>query len=74
MAKKNKIKTNKTLRKRTKISKTGKIIKKQVCMGHLKEKKSNPRITRKNQRKVQTNKGHRASFKRMLGKHGGKIK
>lgn len=67
---KNKIKTKKTLLKRVKISKNGKIVKKQVGMGHLKEKKSGPNKTRKSKRLLQENAGHKKIFRKMLGGHG----
>ena len=69
----NKIKTRKTLQKRVKITKTGKIMKKSIGMGHLKEKKSSPRKTRNTGRTEQTNAGHRKMFKKMLNKHGKEI-
>jgi len=70
---KKKLKTKKTLLKRVKITKGGKIVKKQVGMGHLKQKKSGPRKTRKGKRLIQENKGHRKIFKKLLGKHGRNI-
>ncbi|MFC1625105.1 50S ribosomal protein L35 [Patescibacteria group bacterium] len=68
-----KLKTKKTLLKRVKITKNGKLVKKQVRMGHLKEKKSGPNKTRKSKRLIQENKGHKKIFKSMLGKHGKNI-
>ncbi len=66
---KNKIKTRKTLLKRLKVTKTGKLMKKGIGMGHLKEKKSSPRKTRKSKRVEQKNKGHIKMFKKLLAKH-----
>lgn len=65
---KNKIKTKKTLLKRIKITKTGKILKKQICTGHLKRKWSVNKKHRKNRTKEQTNSGHIKVFKALLGK------
>jgi len=67
---KQKIKTRKTLLSRVKITKTGKIMKKSIGMGHLKEKKSSDTKTRKSLRSEQTNKGHKKMFRKMLNKHG----
>lgn len=67
---KQKIKTKKTLLRRVKITKTGKLVKKSIGMGHLKEKKSSSNKTRKSRRVVQENKGHQKMFKKMLNKHG----
>ena len=66
MAKK-KLKTKKTLAQRVKITKTGKILKKQVRTGHLKRKWSTNKKHRKNKTKSQKNSGHIKLFKRMLG-------
>ncbi len=65
-----KIKTKKTLLRRVKVTKTGKIMKKSIGMGHLKEKKSSPNKTRNKNRVLQENKGHQKMFKKMLNKHG----
>ena len=70
---KKKLKTKKTLFKRVKISKGGKIVKKQVGMGHLKQKKSGPNKTRKSKRLLQENAGHKKIFRKMLGGHGKNI-
>lgn len=67
---KQKIKTKKTLLRRVKITKTGKIMKKSIGMGHLKEKKSSPNKTRNSSSVAQENKGHQKMFKKMLNKHG----
>ena len=71
--KKQKIKTKKTLLRRVKITKTGKIMKKSVGMVHLKEKKSSPNKTRNSGISEQKNKGHKKMFKKMLNKHGKEI-
>lgn len=65
---KQKIKTNKTLSKRVKITKNGKILKKQSNTGHLKRKWSASRKSRKNKRLVQENKGHIIMIKKLLSK------
>lgn len=67
---KQKIKTKKTLLRRVKVTKTGKIMKKSIGMGHLKEKKSSPNKTRNTGKMEQENKGHKVMFKKMLNKHG----
>jgi ribosomal protein L35 len=64
-----KIKTKKTLLKRIKQSKTGKLMHEQVNTGHLKEKWSANKKYRKAKRQEQENKGHIKKFKKMLGKH-----
>jgi len=66
---KQKIKTNKTLFKRVKITKNGKMLKKQVGMGHLKEKKSNSMKLRKSKMEMQENAGHVRMFRKMLAGH-----
>ena len=63
-----KLKTKKTLRKRIKITPTGKLIKKQVGTGHLKEKWNAKKKYRKAKKLAQKNKGHIKKFKNMLGK------
>lgn len=70
---KQKIKTKKTLLRRVKITKGGKIMKKNIGMGHLKEKKSSPNKSRNTGLGEQTNAGHRKMFKKMLNKHGKEI-
>jgi ribosomal protein L35 len=70
---KRKIKTKKTLLRRVKITKTGKIMKKSIGMGHLKEKKSSPNKSRNTGLSKQKNSGHRKMFKKMLNKHGKEI-
>ncbi len=69
-----KLKTKKTLIKRIKISKSGKIIKKQTSMGHLKERRDASRKGRKAQTLTQENKGHIKIFKKLLAKAGRLIK
>jgi len=70
---KNKLKTKKTLLKRVKITKTGKILKKQSRTGHLKAKWTASKKGRKSKRLIQHNKGHKKIIKRLLGKHGKNI-
>ena len=65
-----KIKTKKTLLKRLKITKTGKILKNQVSTGHLKVKWDADKKSRKNRTDEQTNSGHRKIFKKLLGSYG----
>lgn len=65
---KQKLKTKKTLAKRIKITKTGKILKKSIEAGHLKVKWSAKKKYRKKGSSEQLNKGHRKMFKKMLGK------
>ncbi|MDC0449112.1 50S ribosomal protein L35 [bacterium] len=69
-----KLKTRKTLKKRVKITKSGKILKKQSRTGHLKVKWSADKKHRKGKRLVQHNKGHVRVIKRLLGKAGKGIK
>jgi ribosomal protein L35 len=71
---KNKIKTRKTLVKRIKITKGGKILKKRVSTGHLKVKLNVKTKHRKKKLSEQENRGHIKKFKKLLGKAGGKIK
>ena len=67
---KQKLKTKKTLLKRVKITKNGKILKKQSNTGHLKRKWSASRKSRKGSKLVQENKGHISKLKTLLGKLG----
>lgn len=69
-----KLKTKKTLAKRIKITKGGKIVKKQSRTGHLKERWTASKRGRKGQELVQRNKGHIKMFKRLMGKLGKDIK
>lgn len=68
------MKTRKTLMKRIKITKTGKVMKKQNSNGHLKRKMDSSRRGRKNQILQQSDAGHTKRFKIMLGKAGRNIK
>ena len=67
------MKTKKTLLKRVRITKNGKILKKQVSTGHLKVKWDSSKKSRKRGLNEQENAGHRKVFKRLLGKHGKNI-
>jgi ribosomal protein L35 len=69
-----KVKTKKTLTKRIKITKGGKILKKQSRTGHLKSKWSSSKKSRKTKRLTQHNKGHKDVIKKLLGKYGKTIK
>ena len=62
-----KLKTKKTLRKRVKITKKGKLIRNQIDAGHLKRKWSTNKKHRKNKSKIIGNVGHRKKYKKMLG-------
>lgn len=68
------MKTRKTLKKRVKITKSGKIMKKQNDTGHLKRKWGASKKNRKTGREAITSKGYRKKIKKMLAKSGGKIK
>ncbi len=67
-------KTKKTLKKRIKITKSGKILKLQNDAGHLKVKWNATKKQRKKGYEVLTTKGYRKRIKKMLGKAGRKIK
>ena len=67
------MKTKRTLLKRVKITKSGKIRKKSVDASHLRRKWSTNKRHRKNKTGLVTNKGHRKMFKKLLGKHGKRI-
>jgi ribosomal protein L35 len=69
-----KLKTKKTLVKRIKITKNGKIMKKQSNTGHLKRKWTASRKSRKGATLSQDNKGHIKVIKTLLGKLGRGIK
>jgi large subunit ribosomal protein L35 len=69
-----KLKTKKTLAKRVKITKNGKILRGQVRTGHLKRKWSASKKSRKTNRETQNNTGHKRLFRRLLGKAGKAIK
>ena len=66
-----KLKTKKTLSKRIRITKGGKI---QSNIGHLKVKWDSARRGRKANRLSQKNKGHIKMIKRLMGKAGRNIK
>jgi ribosomal protein L35 len=66
-------KTKKTLIKRVKVTKGGKVLKKQNRTGHLKRKMDASRKNRKSKLVEQENAGHKRVFKTLLGKHGRKI-
>ena len=66
---KGKLKTRKTLLKRVKITKSGKLMKKLVGMGHLKVKASVDRKARKQMLTQQMNSGHKKMFKKLLAKN-----
>ena len=68
-----KYKSKNTLKKRVKITKTGKILKKQVRTGHLKRKWTANKKYRKKGLEEQSNPGHKKMFKEMLGKTGKNI-
>lgn len=67
------MKTKKTLLKRIKITKTGKILKKQVRTGHLKVKWDANKKYRKKGLSEQENPGHKRIIKRLLATHGRRI-
>jgi len=69
-----KIKTKKTLMKRIKVTKKGKILKGQTRTGHLKVKWSANRKYRKKQLETQDNAGHIKVLKKLLGKHSKGVK
>ena len=69
-----KLKTKKTLSKRVKVTKKGKIIKGQIDTGHLKSKWGASKKHRKNKRLTQKNKGHIKVFKKLLGTQGKRVK
>lgn len=68
------MKTRKTLVKRIKITKGGKIIKKQNRTGHLKRKWSTKKRHRKTKTEVFDTTGYTKTIKRLLGKAGKDIK
>ncbi len=61
-----KLKTKKTLAKRIRVTKTGKVMRKQIGIGHLKIKMDSSRKHRK-QGLLETSKMQVIKFKRMLG-------
>jgi ribosomal protein L35 len=66
-------KTKKTLMKRIKITKNGKIMHKQTRLGHLKRKMDASRKGRKNEMVSQTNYANKKRFKNLLSKAGRRI-
>jgi ribosomal protein L35 len=68
-----KLKTRKTLLKRIKISKNGRITKRKVGLKHLKVNKDVGHKQRNNAASAFTNKKIIGRFKKMLGKHGKKL-
>jgi ribosomal protein L35 len=69
-----KLKTRKTLIKRVRITSTGKVIRKQTNIGHLKTKWDSSRSSRKHGIVAQSNKGHKKLFRKLLAKAGKGIK
>jgi ribosomal protein L35 len=69
-----KLKTKKTLMKRIRITKGGKVLKKQSSIGHLKRKWDASKHARKKNRLIQLNKGHIRIFRQLLAKAGKGIK
>ncbi len=65
-----KIKTKKTILKRIRITRKGKILKKNTRMGHLKIKFDASRKSRKSNIVSQDNKGHIKVIRKLVGKHG----
>jgi len=65
-----KMKTKKTLLKRIRVTKNGKLMKKQTRMGHLKVKMDASRKSRKRNMLQQTNPGHVKILKKMLARFG----
>ncbi|OGC50138.1 hypothetical protein A3A69_01465 [candidate division WWE3 bacterium RIFCSPLOWO2_01_FULL_37_15] len=68
-----KVKTKKTLIKRIKITKRGKVLKKQNSNAHLKVKMSSSRKLRKKKVLTMNDKGHSKIFKKLLAKAGKRI-
>jgi ribosomal protein L35 len=66
-------KTKKTLMKRVKITKNGKIMHKQTRLGHLKRKMDASRKGRKNTMILQTHSANVKRFKNLLSKAGRRI-
>lgn len=69
-----KLKTKKTLTKRIKITRNGKIVRKHTRTGHLKSKWDSSTSSRKRHTTIQANKGHIKKFKKLLAKAGKTIK
>ena len=68
-----KLKTRKTLVRRIKISKNGKITKRKVGLKHLKVNKDVGQKQRNNATSALTNKKIIGRFKKMLGKYGKRL-
>lgn len=68
-----KLKTRKTLLRRIKISRNGKITKRKVGLKHLKVNKGVSQKQRSNTASAFTNKKIIGRFKKMLGKYGKKL-
>ncbi|MBI2414499.1 50S ribosomal protein L35 [candidate division WWE3 bacterium] len=69
-----KLKTKRTAMKRIKITKNGKILRKNVSTSHLKRKWSANKKTRKNLGGQVLNIGHKNIFKQLLHSHARKVK
>ncbi|MBN1162649.1 50S ribosomal protein L35 [Patescibacteria group bacterium] len=69
-----KLKTKKTLKKRVKITKTGKLVTKQIRTGHLKRKWSASKKSRKLKPQTIDNSGHKKIIKNLLAKEGKGVK
>lgn len=63
-----KLKTRRTLTKRIRITKNGKVLKKQNRLGHLKRKMDASRKSRKNKTAMQPNEVQAKTLRRLLGK------
>lgn len=68
-----KVKTKKTLTKRVRVTKNGKIVKKSTRIGHLKVKWSSAQKHRKARKSLVKNKGQRKLMKKLLRKIGRRI-
>ncbi len=71
---KTKIKTRKTLMKRIKVTKSGKILKKQNRTGHLKRKWTANKKHRKNRMNEVESVGYMKKIKQLLGSNGKQVK
>jgi ribosomal protein L35 len=69
-----KLKTRKTLMKRIRITKNGKLVRRKTQIGHLKVKWDSSRTSRKNRTSVQEDRGHKRVFKKLLAGAGRRIK
>jgi len=68
-----KIKTRKTLLKRIKLTKNGKMMKKLIGMAHLKVKTTVDRKASKKKLRQQIDIGHKKMFRKLLAKHSRRI-